>query len=279
MAAMLGLRLLRGRPSLVTTHGLHFLRRARGLALAAARRRLRAASRAADRVVCTSAAERRELEQLLGEDAHGRLAVVPNGIPLPAPVEPQARAAARAGLGLADGDVAVLYLGQLEPRKDPLTAVAAARRARAEGAAVSLLVAGDGPLAGAVQRQAGEAVWPLGRRDDPETLLAAADVLVLPSRREGMSMAVLEAMARGIPAVVSDAPGNPETVGDAGVVVAGGDSNALATALAGLAGDPGRRRRLGAAGRARVAGELSAERMVAATRALYEEALERTRGR
>src|SRR5207248_4687947 len=100
----------------------------------------------------------------------------------------------------------------------------------AAGAPVTLLVAGEGPLAGAVERQAGDGVRPLGRRDDPEALLAATDALVMPSRREGMSMAVLEAMGRGVAVVVSDGAGNPETVGDAGLVTPAGDEAALAEA-------------------------------------------------
>ena len=61
--------------------------------------------------------------------------------------------------------VAGLYLGQLEPRKRPLDAVAAAELAAARGAPLVLLVAGDGPLAGAVGARAGAAVRPLGYRE------------------------------------------------------------------------------------------------------------------
>ena len=272
MAAMLSLRLLRARPSVVTTHGLHFLRRARGAALAAARQRLTAVARAADRIVCTSAAERDELASGL-RGVEDRLVVVPNGISLPAMPSQRARAAARADLGLADDRVAALFLGQLEARKAPVVAVEAAERAAAGGAPVTLLVAGDGPQRDDVEAAAGPAVRVLGFRRDPERLLDAADLLVLPSEREGMSMALLEAMGRGVPVLVSDGAGNAETVGPAGVVTPVGDAAALARALADLARDPERRRRLGEAGRARVADELSAERMIAATRAVYVEVL------
>ena len=66
---------------------------------------------------------------------------------------------------------------------------------RRAGAPFVLLVAGDGPLAGAL---AGERVRMLGQRDDVPALLAAADILVLPSAREGLSFALLEAMAAGL---------------------------------------------------------------------------------
>jgi glycosyltransferase involved in cell wall biosynthesis len=165
-----------------------------------------------------------------------------------------------------------LYLGQLEPRKRPLEAVAAAERAAA-AAPLVLLVAGDGPLAEEVAGHAGPAVRALGFRRDPERLLAAADILVMPSEREGLSLAVLEAMAAGLAPVVSDGPGNPEAVGDAGVVVPVGDVAALASALERLAGDPEERTRLGAAARARAEAEFSIERFLADMRRAFLEVL------
>jgi glycosyltransferase involved in cell wall biosynthesis len=95
-------------------------------------------------------------------------------------------------------------------------------------------------------------VRPLGHRDDVPSLLAAADLMVMPSAREGLSFAVLEAMGRGLAMVVSDGPGNPEAVGDAGLVVPVGDRVALATALGALATDAALCERLGAAARDRV---------------------------
>jgi len=118
-------------------------------------------------------------------------------------------------------------------------------------------------------------VRPLGFRDDPARLLAAADVFVLASEREGLSFAVLEAMASGLAMVVSDGPGNPEAVGDAGVVVAAGDVTALAAALAGLARDPAGRARLGAAARERARSQFGVEQMLAGVGAAYAAALDR----
>ncbi|MEX2195798.1 MAG: glycosyltransferase family 4 protein [Thermoleophilaceae bacterium] len=267
MAAILALPLLRGRPSVWSTHGLHFLRRARGTRLGFARRGLRAAVAAAECTICTSEAERTELAEIAAPEHAGRLVLIYNGLE-PSPVAgPEERAAARAGLGLAEDEVAVLYLGRLEERKDPLTAVAAAEAA--DGPVV-LLLAGDGPLLSGAERRAGASVRVLGHRDDGPALLAASDVFVMPSEREGLSYAVLEAMAAGLAMVVSDGPGNPEAVGDAGVVVPFGDERALAAALSRLAGDPAERERLGAAGRARVLDRFTAEQMVRETAAVYE---------
>jgi glycosyltransferase involved in cell wall biosynthesis len=269
VAAALALPLLRDRPSVVTTHGLHFLRRATGVRRAAAQRALRAVARSASCVLCTSQAEHDELSELLGTALAQRLETVPNGIAPPPSADPVVRAAARADLGLADNDVAALFLGELEARKAPLVAVAAARRAAAGGAPLVLLVAGDGPQAGAVRAQGSSVVRPLGFRRDPAALLGAADIFVLPSEREGLSFAVLEAMGHGLAMVVSDGPGNPEAVGDAGVVVRSGDVAALAAALGALARDPGRRALLGAAARERVRSTFSRERMLAGVGAAY----------
>jgi len=273
VAATLALALLRGRPSVVTTHGLHFLRSAEGVRRAAAVRALRAVVGAADATLCTSRSERDELAALLRPAPARRLTVVPNGVALAPAVAPAERAAARAQLGLAEGDVAALFLGELSARKGVFFAVAAARAAAQRGVPVVLLVAGDGPQAAEVRAAASAAVRPLGHRRDASRLLAAADVFVSPSMREGLSFAVLEAMAGGLAMVVSDGPGNPEAVGEAGVVVPAGDAGALAAALLTLAGDPAERARLGAAARERVRTELTPERMLAGVGAAYAAAL------
>jgi glycosyltransferase involved in cell wall biosynthesis len=273
-AALLALPLLRGRPSVITTHGLHLLRRVEGATRAVVVAGLRVAARAADRIICTSHAERDELAALLPPSAAQRLVVVHNGIDLPPEVAPRERVPARAALGLADGDVAGLFLGELHQRKAPLHAVEAAQAARARGAPLVLIVAGDGPQAAAVQSHAGPAVRPLGFRDDVPRLLAAADLMVMPSAREGLSFAVLEAMGAGLAMVVSDGPGNPEVVGDAGVIVPVGDRALLAEALAGLATDDARRARLGAAARERVRTTFTLERLRARTYEIYRAALQ-----
>jgi glycosyltransferase involved in cell wall biosynthesis len=273
VAAMLALPLLRSCPSVVTTHGLHFLRRATGLRRAATVRGLDAVARGAARVLCTSQAEYDELAPLLGPAGARALVVVRNGVDVPAAVAPAERAAMRSDLGLEPGDVALLFLGELSARKAPLLAVDAAQRAAAAGAPVVLLVAGDGPQAGELRERASAAVRVLGQRDDPARLLAAADVFVLPSQREGLSFAVLEAMAAGLAMVVSDGPGNPEAIGDAGIVVSAGNAGALAAALQELAHDRVERERLGAAARERVRSQFSRARLLDGVAAAYAAAL------
>jgi glycosyltransferase involved in cell wall biosynthesis len=275
VAAIAVLPLLANRPSIVTTHGLHLLRRLSGSRLDMARRAFEQVVRRAARTICTSKAEQDELRSLLDPAAAARLTVVRNGVELPSPDQAR-RDEARAELHLKPDDVAVLYLGRLEPRKDPLSALRAAQAARARGAPLVLVVAGDGPLREEMTAQAvagGDGVRMLGFRDDVESLLGACDVFVMPSAREGSSLAVLEAMSHGLPTVVSDGAGNPEAVGEAGVVVPFGDVSALADALEQLVREPHTRKRLGAAARERVAHDFSLESFLAETRRVYEEAL------
>ena len=257
LPAMLSWPILRARPSIWITHGLHFSRRSSGVRRVVVDRWLAGACRAADLTQCTSYAEKAELLDRIG--SVGRMEVVHNAVPPPPPVD---RDAVRAELGVGPETVAVLYLGQLEPRKDPLLAVQAARGIPG----VAMLVAGDGPQRAEL---AAAGATMLGYRSDPERLLGAVDVLVMPSRHEGLSYAVLEAMAAGVACVVSDGPGNPEAVGDAGIIFSAGDRRALHAALARLAADPAERARMSAAARRRAASEFSIERFLGQMQALY----------
>jgi glycosyltransferase involved in cell wall biosynthesis len=269
-AAILAAPLLSGRPSLITPQGLHRLRRSSGARGWPALRGIRAAVGAAARTTCSANAERDDLAAVLPPGLHSRLVVVPNGIPLPPPADPEDRARAREALGVGDDVVVALYVGRLEARKDPLTAIGAVEQARVRGAPLVLLLAGGGPLEPRVSARAGEAVRPLGHRDDVAELYAAGDLFVGPSRREGMSFALLEAMSHGLVPVVADGPGNAEAVANAGVVFAAGDEAGLSEQLTRLAAGPAERARLGAAARERMRDELSAERFLARMRELYE---------
>jgi glycosyltransferase involved in cell wall biosynthesis len=271
-AAILSLPVLRGRPSAITTHGLHRLRRAGRIGGPLARRGMRYAIAAAGATICTSDAERAELAVLVGPVLEANLVVVPNGVPVPPPLDPEKREMARARLRLGQDEIVGLFIGRLEPRKEPLLAAEAADRARSADIDVVLLMAGDGPLAKAVKEAAGPAVRPLGFYRDVELLYAAADFFVLPSRREGMSIALLEAMAHGVPALVARAPETVEAIGDAGLLVAP-DPDALAGGIGRLA-DPELRRSLSRAGRGRIADELSVARFLERTAAVYGRVLE-----
>jgi glycosyltransferase involved in cell wall biosynthesis len=181
----------------------------------------------------------------------------------------------RAALAVAEsasaGPAHVLAVGGLEPRKQPMLLVEAHRRAAQLGLRAGLAFVGDGPLRGELE-QTGATV--LGRLRDPELDAAYADALCLAcvSREEGFGFTPLEALAAGVPAVVSDLPVFRETLGDAALAVPPDDAEALARALLRLEREPELRESLVAAGRRRVE-LLSWERTARETRAVFEEAL------
>jgi glycosyltransferase involved in cell wall biosynthesis len=274
VAAALSRPLLERRPGVITTHGLARLRRIGPPLRRTFAAALRAAVADAQATICTSELEREELVALLPLALHERLVVICNGVPLPPAPDRARRAATRAELKVGDDEVLFLFVGALEPGKDPLAAIAAAQAVRERGLPAVLALAGDGPLAGSVAAAEGAAVRPLGFRSDVWRLLEAADAFVLPSAREGLSFALVEAMASGLPAIVCDGAGSPEAVGNTGLVVPFGDPRALAGAFSRLTVDRDLRARLGAEARDRAAGEFGMERFLERTRAVYERVLE-----
>jgi glycosyltransferase involved in cell wall biosynthesis len=274
VVAILILPLLRRRPSVWYSHGLHLLRRMSGARLRVVRAALRAVVSATNRTICSSEAEREDLAELVAPSLRDRLVVVHNGVGLPPPAAPDESARVRRELGVSDDETLCLYLGQLEERKDPGTLVEAVESATDAGLVLAL--AGEGPLLEPLRARQSPAVRVLGYRDDPQRLLAAADVFVMPSTREGLSLAVLRAMSHSVAVVVSDGPGNPEAVGDAGIVFPASDSAALARVLTALARDPGERERLGRAARARIEGHFRKEHFLAGMAHVYEDVLAET---
>jgi len=265
-AAALCLPFLGLRPSIVTLHGLHLLRRVEGVARAAAIANLRLVLQAAARTLCVSQAEMTDLVEAVGAEAARRAVVILNGVEPATPPDAKEKAEARKRLSLPQDAVVAACVGALDEVKQPQVAAQAARQA-----GVTLLLAGEGPLRAGLEAM-GSGVRLLGRLEDVRPALAAADFLVLPSQREGLSFALLEAMALGLAPVVSDAPGNPEAVGDAGIVVARGDVAGFAAAFTRLR-DPVLRATLGARARERVQAHFRADEMRRRTREVYEEAL------
>lgn len=114
-----------------------------------------------------------------------------------------------------------------------------------------------------------------GYRNDVPDILAQASIACLPSYREGLPKALLEAMAAGLPCVTTDVPGCREAVrhGDNGLLVPARDPRALADALSILLGDQGMQKRMGERGRERIDTEFSSALVVEQTLALYEQML------
>ena len=160
------------------------------------------------------------------------------------------RAEARAEHGLTDDDYVVVTVANLRANKDYPTMLAAANRLVDDGVPVTFLTAGQGPLADELPTLRdglglGDRFRFLGYQEDPIRVLAAGDVFCLSSRYEGLPIALLEALAMGLPAVVTDVGGMPSVVRDGveGRLVPASDPIALAGAIADLA-DPARRAEL-----------------------------------
>jgi glycosyltransferase involved in cell wall biosynthesis len=168
------------------------------------------------------------------------LAVVP-APPLPPPAT--SRDDVRAALGVPDGAALLVTVARLAPQKGLRVladALDALRRTHPD-LAVHAVVAGDGPLAGDLRADAARRGLPLhlaGHRDDVADLLAAADVVVVPSLWEGQSLALREALRAGAAVVATDAGGNRAVAGDAAAFARPGEPADLAARLAEVLSDP-----------------------------------------
>ena len=168
----------------------------------------------------------------------------------------------RAQFGIRDNEVLVTCVARLVEPKGHEDLIRA-------GAGLRLLFVGDGPYA---RRLAGRGAILAGPRRDVAEIVAASDIVALPSRfREGCSNSVLEAMAAGKPVVASRTGGTPEVVrdGETGILHDPWDVEALRGALLRLAGDAPLRLAMGSAGRERAVQEFSLDRLVGAYDALY----------
>jgi len=205
------------------------------------------------RILCVSEAAARyarEVEHIKGVE------VLYNGVDLSRYTDDGPLTRARAGLP----GTRLLAVGRRVPQKgfDVLL--------DALPAGVELQVAGDGPF----QREHPQVRW-LGRREDVPRLLAASDVLVVPSRWEGFGLVAAEGLAAGVTVVASAVDGLVEVVGDAGVLVPPEDPVALRAALERVVHAPQLRADLGQRGRARAALHFDLAQTIRAYEAIYRE--------
>lgn len=201
---------------------------------------------------------------------------IPNGVDTRryAPGTDERKQATRDQLGLGNGPL-VVYAGRLEPQKNLRALLAVWETVREEYPDAELALAGQGSQGAELEAVAGQGVRFLGAMPDVADLLASADVFVLPSWREGLSNALLEAMASGLPVVASCVGGAPELIehGRSGLLVDPSDPSSLESALREVLGDAALRTRLGGCARDCVVANYDLDERAAELRELYREVM------
>lgn len=208
-----------------------------------------------------------------------RITVVPDGVDVHRVVAP-ATAETISQLGVHTGVPLVVQVAQLVGHKDPINFVRAVAHARRLVPDLQALLVGDGPLRGEVEREIHTlmldgAIHLAGYRTDADALLAAASVVVLSSREEGMGSVLLDALAFGRPVAATRAGGIPEVIvdGECGLLADVRDPEGLGAAIAKLIVDRELAARFCTNAKARAA-EFSVERMTDRTIEVYERAVD-----
>ena len=220
------------------------------------------------------------LLQEIGLDP-AKIRVAPNGVDVAALDAARPGDAVRRDLGLPEGLAVIGLVGRLDHwgkgHKELFTAMAQLR----ERHPVHALIVGGGRRKDEVRALAAglglaDAVHFLGQRQDVPDLLNAMDIFVLPSYSEGVSLALLEAMAAGLPVIATAVGGLPEVVtdGETGLLIPPRDAAALARALARLLDDPDGAKALGDRARQHVRAHYSLDRLGREINEIYEELVE-----
>ena len=211
-----------------------------------------------------------------------RFVVIPNGLDVAAwNPEPEQRAAMRRQLNLREDEFVFAHAARAHPQKDHANLARAFSQLHARAGSARLLLCGAGLAESDAYQQAlpfsptaRAGLMALGERDDLAQLWQAADAFVLSSSGEAFPNVVVEAMACRLPCVVTDVGDAREIVGDTGLVVPAGDSQALAEAMHAVMKLPARERMaLGEAARERVATRYTLERMAAGFRQVWDEVI------
>ena len=200
-----------------------------------------------------------------------------NGIDVSSFAPVLSRENAKARLG-KQNKVLVLFVGRLVPQKSLPTLLKALHQAVKSCPNLHLVLVGGGPEQASLQNLVDELkiqefVTFAGNQSDVKPYLNASDIFVLPSESEGMSNALMEGMAAGLPCIATPVGASPEMLDDGkyGMLVPVGDVGAWANTLVELANDPIRRMKLGNAARQRVMAEYDFSVVGARYEALYQE--------
>ncbi|MFQ5577266.1 MAG: glycosyltransferase family 4 protein [Anaerolineae bacterium] len=237
-------------------------------------RRMAAFSRRVDAFIAIS----REIEAELAAAGvpPDRRVFIPSGVDTArfAPASPEAAGALRSRLGLPDGPT-LLFVGRLVPEKRVNQLIQIWPSVRAVHPRASLAILGTGEQEAWLKAQAGAGVQFMGNIQDVAPYLQAADAFALPSSAEGLSNALLEAMAAGLPVIASRVGGAPDLIDDgrSGRLVPPDDPASLAGAIIELLGNQARRRQMGALARQKVMQEYALPTVAQRLRTLYDRLL------
>ncbi len=257
----------------------------------------RVAAKWAHRLILVSPSQR-QIAEGAGIGSPERLVVVPNGIRLPEGDAATTRRKFRHALGLGESDPAIGFVGRVTPQKDVQTFLRVAGELCRALPEVRLFIVGgaDNPryvrrlrppasreAVGVLAGHDGSAMWSaelpvhvLGPRPDAAELVAAFDVVLLPSLYEGLPYSLLEAMAQGVAVVASRVTGNQDAIehGLSGFLVEAGNIDGFVRSTLEVMKDSAIRARVGEAARRRVAAEFTEERFLIRMAELYKEATE-----
>jgi glycosyltransferase involved in cell wall biosynthesis len=235
----------------------------------------RMASRWCDRIVSVSEFHRNWAIEL-GVASPCKIVAIPNGVAEAARNQNVEVAALRSQLGVRPGDLAILSITRLAPTKGLEYLIQAVAMLPIVGERMKVIIAGDGPARERLERQAKrlgvtDHLRFLGFRQDVGDLLAACDLVVLPSQREGLSISLLEAMAAGKPIIATTLGSQQEVAshGEMAWLVRPGDPASLKEAILRLSGDRPLMARLGANARAVYESFYTEDRMLQSYKQLY----------
>jgi glycosyltransferase involved in cell wall biosynthesis len=244
----------------------------------------RIAAFACDKIIVLNASDA-EISQMSLGISPNKLALIPNGVDVNvySPPAIEFRNAFRKEVfGLINRDhLLVAMIGRLSSQKNPHCFLRAALSVAEKHSDVSFVMVGDGELRAELnaiiqQSRHSERFFMLGWRRDVPDILRAIDMMVLPSRWEGMPLAILEAMAVGAPVICSDIPGNNHIVSDRvdGNLFPMDDSASLADAIEDLIIHPSVRASYASNGRSKILSNYSLDVRMRHVLALYRDLVE-----
>ena len=237
-------------------------------------------ARRTDALVAVSAEVQQYLSRQIRVPA-GRISVIRNGIAMPRPSADGVEQLRRR-IGSSSSVLRIATVASLTPKKGHQFLLRALALLRDRGCATIALLAGEGSERARLEALVSElrlrdSVVFLGSVQNPADVVAAADIVVLPSLVEGLPLALLEGMRAGKAVIATAVGGVPEavTAGVNGLLVPPADTGALADAIEGLSKSPAQRAELGERARATAERDFTEEAYVNALAALYDRLLKR----